>query len=183
MKYCQIRNIEHICRKSEDKLCKNISKGLRQEQPLTWPDRVRALRADCVGKNRLASELEHKYIHHLYPPASIAPSTKAESLATSVHQSSLPTSQCDVSPQVQGELLVTQPLPLSSVLNQHTLHSAQVMAPNTHYWILYYLLTAQSAHRLAILVMYRESHLQCSIFLFHNLVECNILHCLLLLLE
>jgi hypothetical protein len=133
VKYPQIQNIEHNCRKCEDKLREIISERLRQEQPLTWPDRVRALRADCVGKNRLASELEHKYLHHMHPPASVAPPTKADSLVTSLNQSSPPTSQCDISPLAQGELLVTQPLPLSSLLNQHTFHPAQVMVRNTQY--------------------------------------------------
>ena len=132
VKYPQMQIIEHNCGKSEDKLRGIISERLGQEQPLTWPDIVRALRADCVGETRLARELEHKYTHHLHPSTSVAPPTKAGSLATSLLQSSLPTSQCDVLPPAQGELLVTQPLPLSSVLNQHTFHSAQVMVPNTH---------------------------------------------------
>ena len=130
--YPQMRKIEDNYGKSEDQLREIISERLRQEQPLTWPDIVRALRAESVGENRLASELEHKYIHHMHPPTSVAPPTKADSLATSFLQSSLPTSQCNISPLAQGESLCVRPLSPSSVLYQHTYNSTQLMAPSTH---------------------------------------------------
>ena len=69
----------------EDQLREIISERLRQESPLTWHDIVIALRANSVSDNRLASEIENKYmyIHHLPPPASVALQANTVSLATS----------------------------------------------------------------------------------------------------
>ena len=75
----QLHAIEHDYRKCEDQLREIISERLRQESPLTWYDIVRALRA--VNENRLASEIENKYIHHLPPPPSVAPQANTVSLA------------------------------------------------------------------------------------------------------
>ena len=89
----QLHAIEHDYRKCEDQLREIISKRLRQESPLTWHDIARALRA--VGENRLASEIENKYIHHLPPPASVAPQANTVSPATSSLTSPLQSSsQC-----------------------------------------------------------------------------------------
>ena len=81
--YPQLRQIEYEYRRCEDQLREIISERLRQESPLTWYDIARALRANSVSENRLASEIENKYIHHLPPPASVAPQANTVSLATS----------------------------------------------------------------------------------------------------
>ena len=95
----RIRNIRSNNSQCEDQLREIISERLRQESPLTWHDITRALRADSVSENRLASEIENKYIHHLPPPASVAPQANTASLATSSLTSSLQSSsQCDTSP-------------------------------------------------------------------------------------
>ena len=93
----QLHAIEHDYRKCEDQLREIISERLRQESRLTWDDIARSLRA--VSENRLASEIENKYIHHLPPPTSVAPQTNTASPATSSLTSSLQSSsQCDTSP-------------------------------------------------------------------------------------
>ena len=95
----RIRNIKSNNSQCEDQLREIISERLRQESPLTWHDIARALRANSVSENRLASEIENKYIHHLPPPASVAPQANTVSLATSSLTSSLQSSsQCDTSP-------------------------------------------------------------------------------------
>ena len=95
----RIRNIRSNNSQCEDQLREIISERLRQESPLTWHDITRALRAGSVSENRLASEIENKYIHHLPPPASVAPQANTVSLATSSLTSSLQSSsQCDTSP-------------------------------------------------------------------------------------
>ena len=127
--YPQLRKIEYEYRRCDDQLREIISERLRQESPLTWDDIVRALRA--VGENRLASEIENKYIHHLPPPASVAPQANTASLATSSLtssvQSSLPASQCDTSPLASSsvnqyyqsdQMEITAPQPPSSVPQQ-----------------------------------------------------------------
>ena len=75
----QLHALDHDYRRCEDQLREIISERLRQESPLTWHDIARALRA--VSENRLASEIENKYIHHLPPPASVAPQANTASIA------------------------------------------------------------------------------------------------------
>ena len=95
--YPELRKIEYNYRRCEDQLREIISERLRQESPLTWYEITRALIA--VSENRLASEIENKYIHHLPPPASVAPQANTVSLASSSLTSLLQSSsQCDTSP-------------------------------------------------------------------------------------
>ena len=97
----RIRNIRSNNSQCEDQLREIISERLRQESPLTWDDIARALRADSVSENRLASEIENKYIHHLPPPVSVASQANTPSLATSSLTSSLQSSsQCETSPSL-----------------------------------------------------------------------------------
>ena len=70
----QIHTIEHDYRKCEDQLREVMSERLRCGSSLTWHDIIKALRAKSVSENRLASEIENKYVKHLLlPPASLAP--------------------------------------------------------------------------------------------------------------
>ena len=134
----QLGQIEYDHKRCKDQLRVIISARLRQVSPLTWHDIIRALRADSVHENGLASEIENRYIHHLPPPASVAPQANTASLAaSSLLQSSLPASQCGRSSPVQGDHSlphsVMHPLSQTHVDNEHTLHFAQVMAPTTRH--------------------------------------------------
>ena len=68
VKYPKMRLIERNCRSCKEQLREIILERLRQEAPLTLHDIVRALRADAVSENRLAKEIENKFLHHLPPP-------------------------------------------------------------------------------------------------------------------
>ena len=129
--YPQLRKIEYEYRRCDDQLREIISERLRQESPLTWHDIARALRAGSVSENRLASEIENKYVRHLPPPASVAPQANTVSLTTSSLtsslQSSLLASQCDTSPLASSsvnqyyqsdQMEVNAPQPPSSVPHQ-----------------------------------------------------------------
>ena len=114
-------------------------------------DIVRALRA--VGENRLASEIEIKYMHHLSPLTSVAPQANTASLATSLLtsslQSSLPASQCDTSPLAtlsvnqyyQSDLIEINALqPPSSVPQQERAVSyTHTLVPTTQHMYCHYL--------------------------------------------
>ena len=147
----RIRNIRSNNSQCEDQLREIISERLRQESPLTWHDIARALRAGSVSENRLASEIENKYIHHLPPPASVAPQANTASLATSSLtsslQSSLPASQRDTSPLASSsvnqsdQMEITAPQPPSSVPQQERAgsstytsahHSTHVLPSSQH---------------------------------------------------
>ena len=93
----RIRNCESSSSQCEYHLYEIITERLRQNSPLTWHGIVRALRADSVSENRLASEIENKYIHQLPPPA-VAPHTNTSSLISSLH-SSFAAGQYNNSPQ------------------------------------------------------------------------------------
>ena len=114
----RIRNIRSNNSQCEDQLCEIISERLRQESPLTWHDIVRALRA--VSENRLASEIENKYIHHPPPLASVAPQANTVSPTTSSLTSSLQSSsQCDTSPTLahSSASVVSTPLQYSQSIH------------------------------------------------------------------
>ena len=55
---------------------------LKQESPLTWLDIVRALRSDTLRKNRLASQIEDRYIR----PLQATPLENDKSVSSSAHQ-------------------------------------------------------------------------------------------------
>ena len=69
--------------KCEDQLREIIAVRLNREPPLTWHNIATALRAASVGANRLASELESKYVHY-QPPLTVALQTNAHSAAASL---------------------------------------------------------------------------------------------------
>ena len=78
VEYPQLEKIEHDYSKCEDRLCVIIAKRLKQESLLTWHDIVRALRSDILKENRLANEIENRYV---------CPTTleNAQSVLTAVH--------------------------------------------------------------------------------------------------
>ena len=112
MKYHQLHRIEYDYRRCEDQLRGIVSERLKQESPLTWHDIVRALRADSVRENRLASEIENMFIHHLPPPASLAPQ------AYSSTDASLLTSTLQKRPHLQEAMMSYPTLP--STPSQYT---------------------------------------------------------------
>ena len=67
--YEQLRTIEHNYRKCEDQLREIIAVRLNQEPPLTWCDVAKALRADSMKKNKLASDIEDRYVNNQPPLA------------------------------------------------------------------------------------------------------------------
>ena len=73
LQYQQLRTVEHDYRKCEEQLREII---VGQEPPITWCDLTTALRSECVGENRLASEIEKRYVHNL--PAQTATSNTSE---------------------------------------------------------------------------------------------------------
>ena len=98
-----------------------------------------------MSENRLASEIENKYIHHLASPASVAPQANTVSLVTSSltsslqHQSLLPATQCDTSPLASSsvnqyyqsdQLEITAPQPPSSVPQQERAGSSTHTSPH-----------------------------------------------------
>ena len=146
-----MHQISYNYRRCEDQLREIISERLRQESPLTWPDIIGALRTDIVSENRLASEIENKYIHQLPPTASVAPQATSLPLQSLLPlrsllplqsslpiQSLVPASQCDTSLPARGEYSIV--FPHYHVHNGHTLHSTQVMSRTTHH------LTTMSTH-------------------------------------
>ena len=91
--YEQLRTIERDFHKCGDQLHEIIATRLNQGPPLTWCDVATTLRADSVGKNKLASELEDRYVNNL----TMALQTDAISAQSSLMytQTRLPTSQSD----------------------------------------------------------------------------------------
>ena len=67
--YEQLRTIERDYRKSKDQLREIIAVRLNQEPPLTWCDVAKALRADSMKKNKLASDIEDRYVNNQPPLA------------------------------------------------------------------------------------------------------------------
>ena len=129
--YPQLRQIEYNYRRCEEQVREIISERLRQESPLTWHDIARSLRADSVSENRLASEIENKYIHHLPPPASVAPQANTVSLATSSLTSSLQSSsQCDTSPPLAHSSASVASNPLQYSQHIHSINQ-QYPPPST----------------------------------------------------
>ena len=90
--YEQLRIIERDYHKCEDQLREIIAVRLNRGPPLTWRDIATALRAASVGANRLASELESKYVHN-QPPLAVALQTNAHSAVASLTQTVASTSQ------------------------------------------------------------------------------------------
>ena len=126
-----IRSIIKIYKQNKDRLREIILARLRQEPPLTWHDIARALRADSVSENSLASEIENKYIPHLPPPASLAPQANTSFATSSLIPSLQSASQCHNSPLSHSAYSVKHPLHHSLVRNKHTLDSTQVTSPTT----------------------------------------------------
>ena len=67
--YEQLCTIEYNYRKCEDQLREIIAVRLNQEPPLTWCDVAKALRADSMKKNKLASDIEDRYVNNQPPLA------------------------------------------------------------------------------------------------------------------
>ena len=91
--YEQLCTIERDVHKCGDQLREIIATRLNQGPPLTWCDVATALRADSVGKNELASELEDRYVNI----SAMALQTDAISAQSSLTytQTRVPTSQFD----------------------------------------------------------------------------------------
>ena len=92
-----------------------LDNRLKREPPLTWPNIVTALRADCVGESRLAREIEARHMPSSQPPPLLPPQPERAKASLTPHHQIL------VSPQPS-----VQPVPAVSdreaVINRHTSH-------------------------------------------------------------
>ena len=89
-----------ICHNRDMKQCLReiLNECLKQEPPLTWPDIVTALRADCVGESRLAREIEARHMPSCQPPSSGSPQPERAEASLTPHPQILVSPQPSVQP-------------------------------------------------------------------------------------
>ena len=95
-----------------------LDNRLKREPPLTWPNIITALRADCVGESRLAREIEARHMPSSEVPSSGPPQPERAEASLTPHHQILVSPQ----PSVQPVPAVSDCEAVIEAINRHTSH-------------------------------------------------------------